>query len=260
MSGVATAMQRIDLDPVRLAEQRVVVLRAPDFIVGLGILPFRALYRAAPAALVADARILIHAAAATRARRSGRSSSRWQRARSTRPVSMQDDVIDLDGMRVSVLAHDGAGPTRVAFQFDRPLEDASLVFLTWSGDRFDRVVVPASWTSGGGRLAPRGMNTAVVVQKRRAARRAGRRPPPPVIKVAITGRRQLPVDGAERDRDFEAAVRRVAAVHGCAHAFGQAAHQGRPRPVPLLRRVSSLSPPMNGSKILPSWRAGTPGP
>ena len=138
---LATAMQRIDLDPARLAEQRVVVLRAPDFIVGLGILPFRALYRLP---LPRSWRTLAFSSTPLNYTRTAERTLELALAAGTinAPGLNAGDVIDLDGMRVSVLAHDGAGPTRVAFDFDRPLEDPSLVFLTWNGDRFDRVVFP----------------------------------------------------------------------------------------------------------------------
>jgi hypothetical protein len=144
---LATAMQRIDLDSARLPEQRVVVLRAPDFIVGLGILPFRALYRLP---LPRSWRTLAFSAQPLRYTRTADQTLELEVAGGVinAPGLAAGDVIDLDGMRVNLLAHDGAGPTRAAFQFDRPLEDPSLVFLTWNGDRFERVVPPPVGTDG----------------------------------------------------------------------------------------------------------------
>ena len=52
------------------------------------------------------------------------------------------DVVALDGMRVTVQATDGRGPTRVEFRFDRPLDDPDLRFLTWHDGRFEPVAPP----------------------------------------------------------------------------------------------------------------------
>ncbi len=45
-------------------------------------------------------------------------------------------------MRVTVLARDRRGPTRVRFQLDRPLDDPDVVLLAWDVDRFAHVAVP----------------------------------------------------------------------------------------------------------------------
>jgi len=42
---LVTAMQQAELDPERLAAQRVIVLRAPDLVVGLHAFFYRTLYR-----------------------------------------------------------------------------------------------------------------------------------------------------------------------------------------------------------------------
>ena len=53
------------------------------------------------------------------------------------------DTIELTGLRVSVIAVGERGPTRISFQFDRPLNDPSLRFIAWRDSRMGRVEIPA---------------------------------------------------------------------------------------------------------------------
>ncbi len=50
--------------------------------------------------------------------------------------------VELEGMRVTVLAADAEGPTRVGFEFDAPLEAPSLVFLQSRSDGLRRFTPP----------------------------------------------------------------------------------------------------------------------
>ena len=52
------------------------------------------------------------------------------------------DTLDLDDRRVEIVATDGIGPTRVAFDFDRPLDDPSLHFVAWQDGHFVRFDMP----------------------------------------------------------------------------------------------------------------------
>ena len=45
-------------------------------------------------------------------------------------------------MRVTVLEADGAGPTRVGYAFDAPLEDPSLLLLHWKDGALRRFTPP----------------------------------------------------------------------------------------------------------------------
>ncbi len=55
----------------------------------------------------------------------------------------RDQVIQLVGMRATVVDVGGHGPTRVAFRFDRSLDDPSLVFVMWKDGRLQPAAAPA---------------------------------------------------------------------------------------------------------------------
>ena len=52
------------------------------------------------------------------------------------------DRVDLCGITVDVLAVNATGPTRVAFTFDRPLEDPTLCFLMWRDKGLRKATLP----------------------------------------------------------------------------------------------------------------------
>jgi hypothetical protein len=54
--------------------------------------------------------------------------------------------VKLEGMRVTVLAADAQGPTRLGFDFDVPLEDRSLVFMHWRDGGLRRLTPPPEGT------------------------------------------------------------------------------------------------------------------
>ncbi len=55
----------------------------------------------------------------------------------------QGQVIEMDGLRATVLELGEESPHRVEFRFDRPLDDPSLVFLAWREGALRRVELPA---------------------------------------------------------------------------------------------------------------------
>jgi len=138
---LVTAMQQVELDPERLARQRVVVLRAPDFIMGLHPFFFRTLYRLP---MPRSWRTLSWAPCPHRFTRTSADTLELVLVdgQLDAPGLAVGDVVALDGMRAKVLARDGRGPTRVEFQFDRSLDDPGLYFLTWRAGRLQHVVLP----------------------------------------------------------------------------------------------------------------------
>ncbi len=59
------------------------------------------------------------------------------------PHLRQGQVIDVAGMRASVIEANRDGPTRVSFHFDRRLDDPSTLFLAWRQDHLRRVEASA---------------------------------------------------------------------------------------------------------------------
>jgi hypothetical protein len=138
---VVTAMQEVELDSDRLARQRVVVMRAPDFIMGLHPFFFRTLYRLP---MPRSWRTLSWAPCPHRFRRTAAETLDLELVDGEldAPSLAMGDVVQLDGMRARVLARSSRGPTRVEFRFDRPLDDPGLYFLAWQGGRLRHIVLP----------------------------------------------------------------------------------------------------------------------
>ena len=139
---VATAMADAELDPERLSAQRVVVLRAPDFMIGLHAYFYRVLYGLP---MPRSWRTLTWSPRPQRMTRVA--TDAFELELGDRGVQASrlavGDVVDLDGMRATVVARGERGPTRVRFQFDRPLDDPDLVLLAWRDDRLRRITPPA---------------------------------------------------------------------------------------------------------------------
>jgi hypothetical protein len=57
--------------------------------------------------------------------------------------------VELEHLRVTVLAADEQGPTRLGFEFDAPLESPSFVFLHWKDGGLRRFPLPAVGTRVG---------------------------------------------------------------------------------------------------------------
>jgi hypothetical protein len=58
------------------------------------------------------------------------------------PFFKPHDVVAINGLRVTVLAMNKNGPTRVEFKFDRSLDDPSFCFMAWKNDRLLQVKMP----------------------------------------------------------------------------------------------------------------------
>ncbi|MBN2358234.1 MAG: hypothetical protein JXR83_02195, partial [Deltaproteobacteria bacterium] len=135
------AMQQVELDAERLASQRVVVLRAPDLVVGLHAFFYRQLYRLP---MPGSWRTLSWARAEHRFTRTAGDTLELEliggalAAAALRPGSS----VELSGMRAVVRAVDDRGVTRVEFKFDRSLDDPALWFLGWRDGRLRRVEQP----------------------------------------------------------------------------------------------------------------------
>jgi len=59
------------------------------------------------------------------------------------PFFKMHDVVALTGMRVTVLAMNKNGPTRVEFRFDRPLDDPQFCFMAWENGCLRQVKLPS---------------------------------------------------------------------------------------------------------------------
>ena len=138
---VATAMEQVDLDAATLARRRVVVLRAPDFVLGLHPFFFRVLHRLP---MARSWRTLSWAAARHRYTRTDSRTLVLDLidGQLEGPTFAVGDTIVLDGLSATVMARNDAGPIRIRFDFDRPLDDPDLVFLTWRSDRLQPAIVP----------------------------------------------------------------------------------------------------------------------
>jgi hypothetical protein len=138
---LAAAMRDAELDPAALETQRVIVLRAPDFVVGLHGYFHRALYRMP---MPRSWRTLSWAPCAHLLERTGPRTFEvaTQGCEIEAPALGAGDVVALDGMRITVLARGPLGPRRVAVELDRPLEDPSLRLLAWQAGRLRRVAPP----------------------------------------------------------------------------------------------------------------------
>ncbi len=120
----------------------VIVLDAPDMLVGQYAFFFRQLYRLP---MPAEWRVLSWAPCTHRFRRTAADTIELELIGGTvhAPHLSSGAVVQVTGMRAAVLAAAADGPTRIEFRFDRPLDDLDLVFLHWSGARFERVQPPA---------------------------------------------------------------------------------------------------------------------
>ncbi|OJT27504.1 hypothetical protein BO221_05925 [Archangium sp. Cb G35] len=148
---------RRELDPARLASQRVVVLDARD----VGVLLYVPVQWALqgqemprswwPLSLVREPPIVTRTgpnALALELPRGGHflATEAEQMLRSPEHMLARGAEVKLEGMRVTVLASDAQGPTRLGFEFDVPLEDPSLVFLHWREGTLRRFTPPSEGT------------------------------------------------------------------------------------------------------------------
>jgi hypothetical protein len=137
----AAAVRNAELDASTLPRQTVVVLVAPDLVVGLHAAFHRLLHRLPmPAAW----RVVSWAPGPHRFVRTGLDTLEMEvdgsafRSAMLRPGT----VVTLSDMEVTVLAPRDEGATRVRIRLDRPLDDPSLTLLAWRDGRLRRVEAP----------------------------------------------------------------------------------------------------------------------
>jgi hypothetical protein len=154
-TGTAEMAQKVrgELDPARLASQRVVVLDARDIGVLLYVPVMWALQGQEvprswwPLSMVQESPIVTRTGPTSLALELPRgghflTTEAEQTLRSPEHMLVQGAQVKLEGMRVTVLAADAQGPTRLGFEFDVPLEDPSLVFLHWREGGLRRLMPP----------------------------------------------------------------------------------------------------------------------
>lgn len=137
---LVSAMDDVELDATSLATTRVIVLHAPDLVIGLHAFFFRALQRMP---MPYSWRTLSWARGAHRFTRTATDTIEMDVADGIDAPTLATDVVEMDGMRAEVLTRGPRGPTRVAFRFDRPLDDPGLWFLAWRDGRLRHVAAPA---------------------------------------------------------------------------------------------------------------------
>ena len=137
----AAAIPDAELDPATLPNQTVVVLVAPDLVVGMHAAFHQLLYRLP---MPARWRVLSWAPARHRFVRTGSDTLQMQVAGGAieRATLRPGRKVSLRGMEATVLAAGTLGPSRIRFRFDRPLDDPSLTLLAWSAGRLRRVAPP----------------------------------------------------------------------------------------------------------------------
>jgi hypothetical protein len=166
---LATVVRETEVDPTRLPGQRVVVLRAPDFMMGLYPFFHRTLYRLP---MPRSWRTLSWATATHRFTRTADDTLELglDDGAIDAPALATGDVVALDGMQATVLARDRRGPTRVRFQLEGSLDDPAVVLLAWDAGRFRHVAAPP--VGGTLTLGPDGVDGTL----RHVARRGGPAP------------------------------------------------------------------------------------
>jgi hypothetical protein len=137
----AAAVREAELNPSALSGQTVIVLVAPDLVVGLHGAFYRLLYRLPmPAAW----HVLSWAPGTHRFVRTGPDTLEMEVERGgiSSPSLGVGTVIALREMEATVLAVGNLGPSQVRFRFTQPLDDPSLTLLTWEDGRLRRVEPP----------------------------------------------------------------------------------------------------------------------
>jgi hypothetical protein len=130
-------MQDAELDPARVASQDVVVLQAPDLVIGLHAFFFRLLERMP---MSRSWRTLSWAPCAHLYRRTADDTSPEPAPTPRRAALATGDVVEMWGYGPRWSR--GVGPTDVVFRFDRSLDDPSLWLLTWRDGRLRHVAPP----------------------------------------------------------------------------------------------------------------------
>jgi hypothetical protein len=138
---VANALDTADLDPGAFPTQTVVVLAAPDIVIGFHAAFFRVLHRLPMPAMW---RVLSWSPGTHRFVRTGVDTLELD----VSSVGLDDarlgtgSSVSLRGLEATVLSSERGGQTRVRFQFDRSLDDPSVTLLGRRDDHLERVAVP----------------------------------------------------------------------------------------------------------------------
>jgi hypothetical protein len=138
---VANALDSADLDPGTLPNQTVVVLAAPDLVIGLHSAFYRVLHRLpTPAAW----RILSWSPGTHRFVRTGVDSLELDVSSAGVEEAQlgAGSTVSLHGLEATVVSLERGGQAHVRFRFDRSLDDASMTFLARRDDHLARVAVP----------------------------------------------------------------------------------------------------------------------
>ena len=138
---VANALDAADLDPGTLPKQTVIVLAAPDIVIGLHGAFYRVLHRLPmPAAW----HVLSWSPGTHRFVRSGVDTIEMD----VSSAGLDDarlgtgSSVSLRGLEATVLSSEHGGQTHVRFRFDRSLDDASVTLLARRVDHLESVAVP----------------------------------------------------------------------------------------------------------------------
>lgn len=139
---LATAMNEAEFGREPLASRTVIILTAPDLVIGLHSYFYRTLYRLPMPAVW---RVLSWAPYTHRFQRSAMDTLVMELPKGEvhAPFFKMHDAVALKGMRVTVLAMNKNGQTRVEFRFDRPLDDPRFCFMAWQNGRLRQVKLPS---------------------------------------------------------------------------------------------------------------------
>jgi hypothetical protein len=142
-TGRAAAEMASLVDPARIREQRLVIVSSVDLYTSMHVpmlwaLDGRPLPRSWWTLSLSPHRTVLTRTSSTSIELTVPAghfldSDLEQSVRSPRHPLQAGDRIELEGLTVSVLAADAEGPTAIGFDLGVPLEDRSLVLLSWQG-------------------------------------------------------------------------------------------------------------------------------
>src|SRR5215470_3916659 len=139
---VANALDTADLDPGSLPKQTIVVLAAPDIVIGLHGAFYRVLHRLP---MPATWRVLSWSPGTHRFVRTGVDTLEME----VSSAGLEDarlgagSSVSLRGLEATVVSVERGGQTHIRFRFDRSLDDASVALLARRDERLQLVAAPA---------------------------------------------------------------------------------------------------------------------
>lgn len=143
---LVAVMAQAELPGQGLGARRVVVLTAPDLVVGLHSSFYRRLYRLP---MPSSWQVLSWAQCEHVVERTAPDAVELRLAGGAldAPALRPGEEMDSGDMRATVLETAARGPTRVRFRFDRPLDDPSFLLLAWQDGRLRAVSPPSVGTA-----------------------------------------------------------------------------------------------------------------